>query len=225
MVRPDHVLLDRHEPPGAPPLMRESFGGRKTRQMSRNVYFVTHPDVVIDPATPVPQWPHSDRGRSRMRRFLGQAWMPHVAALYCSTEQKAIDGAAILADALGMSFHPVAALGENDRSATGYLPQREFEATVDAFFARLTECVRGWERALDAQARIIEAVEQIVSLAPGTGSIVAVSHGGVGALLLCHLKGVPISRTEEQPGAAGGNYFLFQMPTSTLVHTWKAIDA
>jgi broad specificity phosphatase PhoE len=192
--------------------------------MSRNVYFVTHPDVVIDPEIPVPRWPLSERGRSRMRRLLAQAWIPHVTAIYCSTEQKAIDGAAILSDALGMSFHQVAALGENDRSATGYLPQREFEATADAFFARSTECVRGWERAVDAQVRIIEAVEHIVSIAPGTGSIVAVSHGGVGTLLLCHLKGVPISRTEEQPGAAGGSYVLFHMPSRMLVHTWKPID-
>jgi len=62
-----------------------------------------------------------------MRGLLKQDWMPHVAAIYCSTEQKAIDGATILSEALGMPFHPVVALGETDRSATGYLPQTEFE--------------------------------------------------------------------------------------------------
>ena len=45
---------------------------------------------------------------------------------------------------------------------------------------------------------------RLVSTAPGVGPIVVVSHGGVGTLLLCHLKGVPISRTEEQPGGNGG---------------------
>jgi broad specificity phosphatase PhoE len=150
--------------------------------------------------------------------------MPHVAAIYCSTEQKAIDGATILSEALGMPFHQVAALGENDRAATGYLPKTEFEATADAFFARPSERIRGWERAIDAQARIIGAVEHIESTTPGTGPIVIVSHGGVGTLLLCHLKGVSISRTEEQPGTAGGNYFLFQMPEGLLVHGWKPVE-
>ena len=192
--------------------------------MSRHIYFVTHPDVVIDPTIPVPQWPLSARGRSWMRDLLRQDWMPHVAVLYCSTEQKAIDGAAILSATLGMPCHQVAALGENDRSATGYLPQAEFEATADAFFARPRERVRGWERAIDAQARIRGAVEQIVATAPGTGPIVLVSHGGVGTLLLCQLKGKPISRTEEQPGATGGNYFLFHMPKGRLVHGWKPIE-
>jgi broad specificity phosphatase PhoE len=192
--------------------------------MSRSLYFVTHPEVVIDPAIPVPQWPLAERGRSRMRCLLSQDWMPHVAAIYCSTEQKAIDGATILSEALDMPFHPVVALGENDRSATGYLPQTEFEATADAFFARPRERIRGWERAIDAQARIRGAVEHLGAMTPGTGPIVIVSHGGVGTLLLCHLKGVSISRTEEQPGAAGGNYFLFHMPEGLLVHGWKPIE-
>jgi broad specificity phosphatase PhoE len=192
--------------------------------MSGHIYFITHPDVVIDPAIPVPQWPLSERGQGRMRCLLNQAWVAHVAAIYCSTEQKAVDGAAILSEALGMPFRRVAALGENDRSATGYLPQAEFEATVEAFFGRPRESIRGWERALDAQARIVRAVVHIASTAPGTGPIAVVSHGGVGALLLCHLKGGPISRTEEQPGASGGHYFLFHMPTGTLVHGWQPIE-
>jgi broad specificity phosphatase PhoE len=160
-----------------------------------------------------------------MRGLLRQDWIPDVAAIYCSTEQKALDGAEILSAALGLPFSPIAALGENDRSATGYLPQAEFDTTVDAIFARPCESIRGWERAIDAQARIRGAVQQIGSTAPGGGPIVVVSHGGVGTLLLCHLKSVPISRMEEQPGATGGNYFLFHMPTSTLVHGWKPIEA
>jgi broad specificity phosphatase PhoE len=160
-----------------------------------------------------------------MRRLLRRAWIPHIAAIYCSIEQKAIDGAAILSKATGIPFHQVAELRENDRSATDYLPKAEFEATVDAFFARSYESIRGWERAVDAQARIVGALERIVCTAPGSGPIVVVSHGGVGALLLCHLKRSPISRQEEQPGRSGGHYFLFQGPEGTLVHGWTSIDA
>jgi len=133
-----------------------------------------------------------------MRGLLSRTWIAHVAAIYCSTEQKAVDGATILSEALGLPFQQVAALGENNRAATGYLPTAEFEATADAFFARPSESIRGWERAFDAQVRIAGAVEHIASTAPGAGPIAVVSHGGVGALLLCHLKGVPISRTETQ---------------------------
>src|SRR5262249_60889282 len=67
--------------------------------------------------------------------------------------------------------------------------------------------------------------EILIRMAPGAGPIAVVSHGGVGALLLCHLTGVPISRTAEQPGASGGNYFLFSMPKGILVHGWKPMEA
>jgi broad specificity phosphatase PhoE len=192
--------------------------------MTRSIYFITHPDVVIDPTLPVPQWPLSACGRSRMQRLLNRDWLPQVGAIYCSTEQKAIDGAAILSEATGVPFHTVAELGENDRSATGYLPQAEFDTTVDAFFAHPSESVRGWEHAEAAQARIVRAITRIARAAPGSSPIAVVSHGGVGALLLCHLKGQPIARTEEQPGTSGGHYFLCHFPEGRLIHGWRPID-
>jgi len=193
--------------------------------MSRDIYFITHPDVVIDPSIPVPRWPLSERGRHRMRRLLSQDWISHLEAIYCSTEQKAIDGAAILSEATGVPYRQLAALGENDRSATGYLPKAEFEATADAFFASPAESIRGWEPAVSSQARIVGALDYITRVAPGIGPVAVVSHGGVGTLLLCHLKGVPIARQEEQPGTSGGHYFLLREPGGTLVHGWTPIDA
>lgn len=193
--------------------------------MSRSIYFITHPDVVIDPAIPIPQWPLSERGRNRIRRLLRWNWLSQIAAIYCSTEQKTIDSAGILSKATGLPVHQVVALGETDRSATGYLPRTEFETIVEAFFARPRESVRGWERADAAQARIVGALEHLACTAAGTGAIAVVSHGTVGALLLCHLQGQPISRQKEQPGTSGGNYFLFQMPEGILVHGWMPIDA
>jgi len=204
--------------------MAWAFGCKGNKDMARCVYFITHPDVVIDPTVPVPQWPLSARGRSRMQRLLSQDWLPQVEAIYCSTEQKAIDGATILSEATGVPFHMVAELGENDRSATGYLPPAEFDATVEAFLAHPSESVRGWERAAAAQARIVRAIARIACTAPGSGPIAVVSHGGVGTLLLCHLKGQPIARTEEQPGTSGGNYFLCHFPDGRLIHGWKPIE-
>jgi broad specificity phosphatase PhoE len=192
--------------------------------MARRLYFITHPEVVIDPTIPIPQWPLSARGRSRMQRLLSRDWLWHVEAIYCSTEQKAIDGATLLSEATRVPVHPVAELGENDRSATGYLPPAEFDATVDAFFARPSESGCGWERAEAAQARIVRAVTHLARAAPGSGPLAVVSHGGVGTLLLCHLTGQPISRRTEQPGTSGGHYFLCHLPEGTLIHGWRSID-
>ncbi|WP_372622796.1 histidine phosphatase family protein [Falsiroseomonas sp.] len=190
------------------------------------VYFVTHPDVLIDPSVPVADWPLSPRGRERMARALALPWVGRVGAVWCSTERKARDGAEILAGHLGLPVQVLTELGENDRSATGYLPKAEFEAVADEFFARPHESVRGWERAVDAQRRIVGAVEKVLDAsAGGKGDVAIVAHGGVGTLLLCHLRGDPIGRTHDQPPNNGGNYFAFDAATRRVHHGWRAIDS
>ena len=72
-----------------------------------------------------------------------------------------MDGAAILAEALAPPWHIEEALGENDRSSTGYIAPPEFWQVVDAFFANPTQSIRGWERAIDAQTRIVNAVRRM----------------------------------------------------------------
>jgi broad specificity phosphatase PhoE len=198
---------------------------RHRTTMARRIYFITHPDVVIDPALPVPRWPLSDRGRARMRRLLEEPWVADLGALYCSTEQKAIDAASIVAAYTGLVCEQVADLGENDRSSTGFLPKEEFEATADQFFARPEQSVRGWERAVDAQRRIVATVAQLTTRAPAGAPLAVVAHGGVGALLLCHVVGEPISRRRDQPGSAGGNYFVFELPPPRLLQGWAPIDS
>lgn len=193
--------------------------------MARQVHFITHPDVLIDPAVPVPDWPLSGRGRARMQAALRQPWISGVRSIFCSTERKAIDGAEILAEALGLPVIQLKDLGENDRFSTGYLPKLEFEATADQFFARPQESIRGWERAVDAQRRIVAAMDEVLCRAPAEGDIAVVSHGGVGALYLCHLQGRPISRAADQPAGQGGHRYVVLAEDRRLLHGWRSIDA
>ena len=131
------------------------------------VFFITHPDVVIDSGVPVPDWPLNERGQARMRAMTAQPWARVVRRIFASSERKARDAAQILAEGLGLGVYSVIAnLGENDRSATGFLAKDEFEATVDAFFAQPLQSIRGWEPAADAQIRIVGAVEQALSRTP-----------------------------------------------------------
>lgn len=190
----------------------------------RTLRFVTHPNVAIDPAVSITEWPLSARGRERMAACCALPWVAGLAALYASAERKALDGAEMLAAATGLPVLVRADLGENDRSATGYLPPAEFEATADRFFAEPTVSVRGWATAADEQRRIVTAIESVVATAPGGGDIAVVSHGAVGALLLAHLLGEPISRRLDQPGNGGGNLFAFDVASRRVLHGWQPID-
>lgn len=188
------------------------------------LHFVTHPNVVIDPAVAITEWPLSARGRERMAMCCTLPWVAGLSALYASAERKALDGADMLAAATGLPVRVRADLGENDRAATGYLPPAEFEATADRFFAEPEVAVRGWARAVDEQRRIVAAVEAVVAEAPGAGGIAVVSHGAVGALLLAHLLGEPISRRLDQPANGGGNVFAFDAATRAVIHGWQPVD-
>ena len=99
------------------------------------VFFVTHPEVAVDPEVPVPQWGLSSRGRERMAEFARSPDVARLAAIWSSAETKAVEAAAILADPLGLSPGVEEDLHENDRSATGFLPPLEFEQVANAFFA------------------------------------------------------------------------------------------
>ncbi|MCR8546548.1 phosphoglycerate mutase family protein [Salipiger sp. P9] len=187
----------------------------------RQLLFLSHAEVRIDPAVPVPDWPLSDKGRARHAAFSDRC--DGVSAIYCSAERKARDGAEILGDRLGLVPQIVEALHENDRSATGYLPAEEFETVADAFFARPEESVRGWERAQDAQARIVAALRGLVAADETQGDIAVVGHGGVGALFRAHLLGAPIARSHDQP-AGGGNVLRVSLPGWRLVEGWVPME-
>ncbi len=186
------------------------------------ITFITHPEVVVDPHIPVPRWHLSDLGIARMRAFSASPVLRGINAVWASTETKAIEGAGIVAGARGLpiSVHP--GLDENDRSATGFLPPDEFQRTADAFFSNPHESVRGWERAIDAQRRVVAAFDAIVAARPD-GNIAIVAHGGVGTLLYCHLAGVPISRQYDQPSQ--GHYWSYTLPSRSLLHGWRPISA
>ncbi|TCT05113.1 histidine phosphatase family protein [Aquabacter spiritensis] len=180
--------------------------------------YVSHPQVRIDPAIPVPDWPLTDVGRARAHAFARWAKLGAYGRIVASLEVKAQETAQIFGAALGIPVEARRDMHENDRSATGFLPEPEFQSVADAFFAQPQESVRGWERACDAQARIVAAVGAALAEQPGTPAIF-VGHGGVGTLLLCHLSAAPISRAYDQPPVGGGCWFESRRPDR-----WRAME-
>lgn len=185
-------------------------------------YYITHPQVRIDANIPVPDWGLSDVGRARAVAMLDQLWIGSIRRIVSSAERKAVETAEILAGHLHLAVEVRQRMHENDRSATGFLPPPEFEAVADQFFARPHESIRGWERAIDAQARIVSEVDAVLR-AGVAGNVAFVGHGGVGTLLLLALAGREISRVADQP-AGGGNYFAWDTGARRLMHEWLPID-
>ncbi|NQX26877.1 histidine phosphatase family protein [Microbacteriaceae bacterium VKM Ac-2854] len=182
-------------------------------------YFISHPEVVIDPSRPIETWRLSQSGVLRAGLIASTCWNDKVVQIASSTETKAVQTARTVAGAVGMPFIRVAELGENDRSATGFLPSDEFEMVADEFFAEPDRRVRGWESARAAQRRIVTAVRTLTTDPLRHTAIIA--HGGVGTLLYCDLSGQPISRRFDQPGQ--GSWFEFDPTTWSARHGWRRI--
>lgn len=170
--------------------------------------YLTHPEVAIDPKVPVPKWGLSDIGRKRAQQATGLAFASEIGAVVSSGETKAIETAQCFAARYDLPPLVREDLHENDRSATGFLPPAEFEAVADRFFADPATSIRGWERAADAQARIVGGVKDVLTgIAPETPVLFA-GHGAAGTLLMCHLMGTPISRSHDQK--RGGSWYRFE---------------
>ena len=187
------------------------------------IYFLTHPQVVIDPAVPVPRWPLSEVGRRRAHLFADSLADGTVTAVWSSSEQKALDGGKIIAERLGVQHRIDPELGENDRSATGYITPPEFWEVVAAFFGKPDESVRGWETARHAQARIVTAMRRLARDEPTRGDIVVVSHGGVGELLMAHLQGVAIGLQDKPQHSGGGCWIEIDKETFCVLTEWSNV--
>lgn len=184
--------------------------------------YLSHPQVEIVPHLPVPKWGLSEIGRRRTLSVRHADALRATCRIVSSTETKAIETASILAGALGLELETRAAMHENDRSATGFLEPAEFEAVADRFFAEPGKSVRGWERAIDAQARIVREVETVLAVDQGS-DVLIVGHGGVGTLLYCHFAGLPISRDHDQP-SGGGNFFAVDCESCKVRHPWRPME-
>lgn len=189
--------------------------------------YVTHPQVNMDANVPVPLWGLSSRGRERAEAFARSGVVPVGSMIFSSRETKAMELADILAGSIGALVMSDHLMGENDRSATGFLPPALFEDTADRFFRAPDISIDGWERAVDAQKRIVDTVTTALASVPQGIPAVFCGHGAVGTLLKCHVAGRSIARSEDQSRLAdpgGGNGFVFDIATGDLICDWMPME-
>lgn len=189
------------------------------------IRYLSHPQVRIDPDTPVPQWGLSEIGAMRVEALTRQDWLASTVHIISSAETKAMETAQPLADVLNITLEIREKMHENDRSATGFLPPDKFEKIADAFFAEPTKSILGWERAIDAQQRIVDQTQDVldnITAEKSAGDLLFVGHGAVGTLLYCHYAGVKIDRKYDQSG--GGNYFTIDSITGKALHGWRPME-
>ena len=189
-----------------------------------SVIYLSHPQVRIDKDVAVPNWSLSELGMERAIHASKMPWVKSIDQIISSDETKALETAQCFANALSLKYVIGEGMGENDRSSTGFLPPDQFELAADCFMNRPYESFQGWERAIDAQTRIVTSVGTALKSHAKNKHILMVGHGGIGTLLKCHLANRKIARTEDQPGNGGGNIFAFDLVTNLLLCDWMPME-
>ena len=181
--------------------------------------YASHGDVVKDPAIPVPEWSLNELGRRQAAALARASWGPNVRLVVSSAEPKAVQMAQPFVAAHGLELDVRGATGEVDRSSTGYVPEVRHTELANRLFATPDRSADGWERAVDAQARVREALVDV--LVAGGPDVLVVGHGAVGTFLWCALAELTIARSLDQDGP--GHVWAFDLDTSTPLHSWTAI--
>lgn len=190
--------------------------------------YVSHPEVVIDPDVPVPEWGLTETGRQRVETMCTQPWIAGVGCIISSGETKALEAAWIIARVTGLDIDMRPGTGETDRSSTGYVPIAEHDALSVQFFGQPRISAQGWERAIDVQSRVArelaDVLEPDVDETDGRidRDVLIVGHGGAGTLLYCQLAGEDIHAWQDQPSP--GHYWAYDLATRRMLHPWRAID-
>ena len=185
-----------------------------------SVHYVSHPAVIIDPDTPVPQWSLTTAGREAAAAIAELPWAQRLGRIIASAETKAREAAEILAERTGLTVEVRPDTGETDRSSTGFVPHDRHEELADAFFAAPHVSAEGWERSADAQARIVAALADLLEPTDDHDSVV-IGHGAVGTLWYCHLAGLPIDRRYDQPGS--GYWYSVDCVSRKPLNHWSPI--
>ena len=124
------------------------------------VYYFTHTQIRVDPAVPVRDWSLTDEGRARVIRVTNAPWMSHVTRILTSSERRMVETAEIFAVRRHLRMEVNPRFHDSKRPLADFLSVNDLAIATDRFFFRPEESARpGWETAVEAQKRIVAAVE------------------------------------------------------------------
>ncbi|MBD2516164.1 histidine phosphatase family protein [Nostoc sp. FACHB-973] len=137
---------------------------------------------------PAREWALSSEGRQRCHLLADKLADFQPGIIAASSEPKAIETAQIIAQKFNQPVEVVEGLQECDRTNFGFVEEKKFFETLEAFFATPDKLVMGLETATQAHQRFLEAVENIIAKTPH-GDVMIVAHGTVMTLFVAGCTG------------------------------------
>jgi broad specificity phosphatase PhoE len=147
------------------------------------IYLIRHAETEQQ-GDDASQWPLSERGEEQVEQLAQQSFWDEVRVIASSPERKALETVQNIALMRHIPLRIHDDLRELQRTPE-YID--DYEARVLEVFQKPAVSIGGWERAADAQARILACFEELVR-EHGDAPFAIVLHGMVLALLLATLE-------------------------------------
>ena len=176
---------------------------------------------VIDPGKPASTWRLGDVGQHRARVLATKLRSLSPELIWSSREPKAVETASIVANTFDVPVNLKDGLEEHHRDEVPYLPKREFESAVEAFFHRPDHLVLGSETAEQACDRFTASIESVVKT--GQKDIVVVTHGTVISLFAASVAKVHSMSLWRQLGLP--SYLVLTLPSMEIHETVGSVTA
>lgn len=151
------------------------------------MFLIRHAHVQLDLDVPSSDWRLSEEGIRLANQLASLPLFQNIAAVYTSPEPKAVATGQPLATRWDVPLLKYHGLSELKRGKNNIAGREAYEYAVRAAFASPDTSVGGWERAVDAQQRMVATVEQLA--AHHVEPFAVVSHGLVLSLLIAHFIG------------------------------------
>lgn len=153
------------------------------------LYLIRHPRTQVDLSAPADTWGLSAEGEAQTAALLAAPFWRQVAAIFPSTERKAILPAEAAGARYGIPVKPIADLREVDRSAYSPPDQPGYETAVAAFLTQPAASAHGWETASAALERFQRGIKSALAQVGAADNAAIVAHGLVLSVYMAHLRG------------------------------------
>lgn len=149
---------------------------------------VRHSMPEIEPDKPASAWRLGEIGRRRAEELAARLRDFSPEMIWSSSEPKAEETAEVIAGTFGAALKVMDGLEEHHRGNVPYLPNEEFERTVERSFYNPGRLVLGTETADQARDRMAGSI--ITVLEAGHTDSIVVTHGTVIALYVASVADI-----------------------------------
>jgi len=186
----------------------------------RRLVLAKHAMPMVRPDVPASRWHLSTEGIAGAKSLAERLRAYEPSVILSSTEPKALETAAIVADALGVRVESPFGLHEHERPVPGLLEQAEFDRRVGELFARPSEVVFGAESANDALLRFAAAMDRALA-ADDRSDLAVISHGTVISLFVAARAHEDGGRLWKMLGLP--SYVVLELPAFRLTELVAAL--